>query len=125
MDKLPIGAIIGIVVGLVAVVAVAILLCWCCCTGYIYKFMEAAGFARTTVPDSSAGAVYKEGSVDSNLEKVSTTSSTVQLRNGINYQVTGQTSFPRLLISFWSLFGGNKVFVSTILITPAVEYKLY
>ena len=94
MDKLPVGAIIGIVVGLVAIIALAILLCWCCRTGYIANFMEEGGGGGTSawkaagVTAERSGTVYRGGSIDSNLEKLSTTSSTQQLKNGINYEVT-------------------------------------
>ena len=86
VDKLPTGALIGIGVGVVVVLALAILLCWCCCTGYLYKFMGLGAWDGGRSANRS-GAAYTAGSVDSNLEKGSTTSSTMQLKNGINYEV--------------------------------------
>ena len=86
MDKLPTGALIGIGLGVVLVLALAILLCWCCWTGYLYEFMGLGAWDGGRSAKTS-GAAYTAGSVDSNLEKGSTTSSTVQLKNGINYEV--------------------------------------
>ncbi|KAK7101650.1 uncharacterized protein [Littorina saxatilis] len=90
LDKLSTGAIIGIVVGLVVLIALAIILCWCCCTGYIHNFIHPGektwgGGRGTRAGVGVSGAPYTKGSVDSNLEKMSTTSSTQQLKNGINY----------------------------------------
>lgn len=80
VDKLSTGAIIGIVIGFIAVVAVGILLCWCCKSGYLYSFVEGAGFVSPRKKQKQAG------SVDSGLEKASNASSTTNLKNGINYQ---------------------------------------
>lgn len=75
---LSVGAIIGIVVGAVAVIAVAILLCWCCITGYIYNFMDSVGTTNNST---------KHISVDSGLEKMSASSSTQGLKHGIDHKV--------------------------------------
>ena len=96
VDTLSTGALIAIGLGVIVVVAVAILLLWCCCTGYIYEFIGVGGGrggrgVRGVAGGGGGGvrsqAGFMAGSVDSNLEKVSTTSSTMQLKNGINYQV--------------------------------------
>ena len=98
VDKLPTGALIGIGLGVVVVLALAILLCWCCCTGYLYEFMGLGAWDGGRSSNRS-GVAYTAGSVDSNLEKGSTTSSTMQLKNGINYEVGLPAAPDSLLIA--------------------------
>ncbi|XP_076469741.1 uncharacterized protein LOC143300067 [Babylonia areolata] len=80
VDTLSVGAIIGIVVGVLIVIAVAILLGWCCCTGYIHNFLRGGsgsgkggrkGGKPISTTHTTAAPPYTGGSIDSNLEKLS------------------------------------------------------
>ena len=85
--KFPIGAIIGIVVGCLAVVGLAILLLWCCFTGYIHHFVDGKG-SNSISRMTGRAAMSVEFNKHNDVEQMSTTSSDFQLRNGIGYFVS-------------------------------------
>lgn len=87
VDKMATGGIIAIVVGILAIIALVILLIWCCCTGYIRKFVggDSGSWGASRAWRGNSAVDYTTSANLDNAEKLSTTSSDYQLRNGINY----------------------------------------
>ncbi|KAL8602858.1 hypothetical protein ACOMHN_056352 [Nucella lapillus] len=91
--RLSVGAIVGIVVGVLVVIALAILLGWCCCTGYIHNFLPRGGRGKgkgpglvPSPPSRRPTGANVEGSIDSNLEKLSDFSFKPSGKNGIPWE---------------------------------------
>ncbi|XP_012945807.1 uncharacterized protein LOC101845973 [Aplysia californica] len=60
VDKLSVGAIIGISLGCLLLVALIILFCWCCCTGRVGRF-SVPGWRRNSSPIHKSDDLSRSG----------------------------------------------------------------